>query len=670
MNEIQPMNMNGVSMKTFQDFIDFCGDECEIQHLTTTDINVKFLIPLTSQSKISYCEHLQRIGSSEVASATVFISHAWKYKFLDVFKALKRHFADSPNEIIWFDLFSNNQHVASSLPFDWWTTVFRSAIAKFSRTVMILSPWNDPVPLTRAWCLYELFCTIDTKSRFEIAMTDDDILLFNRAEVQDISKMISDIDVKRSESTNPSDKEKIFEVVEKTVGFSSINSIILKEMRTWTFSSLLSAISVEKDEITLLTYKRKISVLYFQCGNIVESDRWCTSSLQECKASASVGDYHVLTFRFILLSAQLLRAGGKVTECVELLEAQLPHVERTFSSISDIYVDFLRSLSGAYERIQTDSTKWENIQRIVMGLHQHDFTTEFQPIVDVPSLKKLYDISNFGIGLVNRDRFEEADPLYRYCLNSSREHFGYNHPFTLHSMNNLAWLCFNMKKYDECEKLYLECVTRQLERLGEDHPDTLTNFDGLAYLYFIQGRLHEAKDIWTKNVRLGSGQPRTFLYEHNLENAKILIDATDIPSSRSLTDRKAKWAKCVDRSYDVLGQNAIEYNMFRSTYEDNLPESVTHKCHNHHLHRGKDKLRFFWKCSLCFKTNERETKHYICVQCDFIVHPSCLLFPESVVIMPSYVKRMKNNWVLVFSLVVVVIAVVVVFASNLRYYNK
>jgi len=79
-----------------------------------------------------------------VGIATVFISHAWKYLFLDVMCALEYHFRDQPDIIIWFDLFSNNQHKAVDLDFDWWCNTFKSAIQQFGHTVMVLTVVERP----------------------------------------------------------------------------------------------------------------------------------------------------------------------------------------------------------------------------------------------------------------------------------------------------------------------------------------------------------------------------------------------------------------------------------------------------------------------------------------------------------------------------------------------
>ncbi len=71
------------------------------------------------------------------------------------------YFASEEDVIIWFDIFSNNQHITASLEFEWWSETFKNAIRSFGPTVMVLAPWNDPLPLLRGWCIWELYCTIE-----------------------------------------------------------------------------------------------------------------------------------------------------------------------------------------------------------------------------------------------------------------------------------------------------------------------------------------------------------------------------------------------------------------------------------------------------------------------------------------------------------------------------
>jgi hypothetical protein len=170
-----PFPKDGIRLSSINVFYNACGGRDKLIGLTTTEVNEKFLKPITQSSQLSYCELLKsQAGGNDngcIDKAVVFISHAWKYEFLHVIDALEYHLRDTPDIIIWFDLFSNNQHQAVDLDFNWWCNTFKSAIKEFGRTVMVLAPWSNPTPLTRGWCLFEIYCTIITNSKFEVAMS-------------------------------------------------------------------------------------------------------------------------------------------------------------------------------------------------------------------------------------------------------------------------------------------------------------------------------------------------------------------------------------------------------------------------------------------------------------------------------------------------------------------
>jgi hypothetical protein len=131
----------GIHLSYLPLFIQSCGGRDILKDFTTTEVCEKFLVPMTSSTKSSYCELLLSLKYPEyVNTATVFISHAWKYKFLDVIDSIIFYFeensatttssASSPSllsplspaddthdHFIWFDLFSNNQHQALNLSF-------------------------------------------------------------------------------------------------------------------------------------------------------------------------------------------------------------------------------------------------------------------------------------------------------------------------------------------------------------------------------------------------------------------------------------------------------------------------------------------------------------------------------------------------------------------------
>jgi hypothetical protein len=143
----------GVSAAFLRDFAE--EHRQAIEGLRTEQVCEKIVMTLTSKARCSYLQLLRSNPDAAVRSyvgkAIVFISHAWKYDFQDVLAVMLDHAEKNPNTFFWFDLFCNNQHEAPSYPFDWWSTTFKNNIESIGKVLLVLTPWNDPVPLKRAW---------------------------------------------------------------------------------------------------------------------------------------------------------------------------------------------------------------------------------------------------------------------------------------------------------------------------------------------------------------------------------------------------------------------------------------------------------------------------------------------------------------------------------------
>ena len=142
-----PFPKMGVTIQVFLDFIEDNGGQKRFEGLTTEDVTdgkAGFILKATQEHKCSYCELLQYQKDPNVGTATVFISHACKQNFLQVVNALQNHFKDTPDVFVWFSSFSNNQHLTPNLPFEWFTSTFKSAIQDFGHTVMVLHPITTP----------------------------------------------------------------------------------------------------------------------------------------------------------------------------------------------------------------------------------------------------------------------------------------------------------------------------------------------------------------------------------------------------------------------------------------------------------------------------------------------------------------------------------------------
>ena len=206
--------------------------------MTTTDVCEILLKPIVAAEKSSYVDYLvKHKDASAVSKAQVFISHAWKYIFTSVVDALRNHFQDKPGIFIWFDLFSNNQIEAPNLDFDWWSGTFKNAIEDFGHVVMVISPWKDPIPFRRAWCLFEMYVTKVTNSTFEVAMSEEekaDFLKTIKSDDSQYFQMLGNINVKKSECFKEEDRKAIFDLVDTLPDkANTINAEVAKLMREW-----------------------------------------------------------------------------------------------------------------------------------------------------------------------------------------------------------------------------------------------------------------------------------------------------------------------------------------------------------------------------------------------------------------------------------------------------
>ncbi len=255
-----PIEKRGVHISVTEDFVnEYAGKEFECQidyfdknkgivkkpfeEMTTTDVCEILLKPIVSAEKSSYVDYLvKHRDPSLVSKAQVFISHAWKYTFTSVVNALHNHFQDKLDIFIWFDLFSNNQIEAPNLDFGWWSGTFKNAIEDFGYVVMVISPWKDPIPFTRAWCLFEMYVAKITNSTFEVAMSGKektDFIETIKNDCEQYLQMLGNINVEKSECFKEEDQKAIFALVDKLPNKAhTINALICKLMREWCLALL------------------------------------------------------------------------------------------------------------------------------------------------------------------------------------------------------------------------------------------------------------------------------------------------------------------------------------------------------------------------------------------------------------------------------------------------
>jgi tetratricopeptide (TPR) repeat protein len=250
------------------------------ENATTSMFCEQVIMPMTEQYKCSIAEYLRAVKPLTIGKPVAFISHAWKYNFRALIDSLVGYFGK--DAFICLDIVCCNQHKVPNYPFEWWSGTFKTAISGIGKTVMVLAPWNNPIPLTRGWCIWELYCTIDSEEcAFDIAMTAESERAFvddmDQDPVQAMDKMLATIDCANSECSKKEDQDQIHKAVrENNIGFSNMNKRIFETLRDWVIRKYKEVAEKRKREFgenhdVVLTTLNNLALIYANQGDFAKA---------------------------------------------------------------------------------------------------------------------------------------------------------------------------------------------------------------------------------------------------------------------------------------------------------------------------------------------------------------------------------------------------------------
>ncbi|KAJ3015498.1 UNVERIFIED_CONTAM: Kinesin light chain 3 [Siphonaria sp. JEL0065] len=503
------ISTKGLRLSFVHDLIDACGGRSVFEGLTTTDVCQQLIKPLTNISENSFVNDLAYLRRSDVVlEANWFISHVWSYKFLDVVDTLDYFFSNNniqPSEaVIWFDLFTNSQRKSEFILVDirkndqyrlditvnnsieWWTTTFPGVIAKIKNVVMCLQPWDDVIPLTRAWCVYELYNCIATKSSLHFAMSPKETVKFlesannkdeNTSEVfleTGESNTVGGVDgflsklrklrTEHSTATNPSDRDKIFAAIRKQTSFAEIDGLLFREFNSWLLRSFY--------------HNAKRAVEY---GNLLESSSWenkiaSMMALRELVPEA-IEHSHV---EYDLKK----RAFGQ--ETYETLNALKMTAVYTFKSDPVLGVQLMKECVDKHVALfgkkdaRTIQIRAESLFFTLSGSFEEDERTVKEVLSDAiawrgdNSFIALNARINSGQLYLKHFKFDLGLQVLKDANDAATAKYGPNHHLVLAARTNLIPFLTLARNREEAEKLTLSFYQDAKDYFGRDNASTLT----------------------------------------------------------------------------------------------------------------------------------------------------------------------------------------------------
>ena len=494
------------------------ADVCNviIRPLTCPDShrnNVKVLDVLMDTYSHSYFDKANRIDSSEappfsrswsellqahpktcgwVGPATVFVSHAHSCSFRSFVDSLKQLRLDLPSHapvpFFWVDFLCTNLHVKQSIPQEWWSTTLKQAIERIGHTVMLLNPWDRPGVLTRSWCLWELYCTVDVNADFSVCLAPNERKAFETAMLKrprSVLQAFSKIEIEQAKATVAEEQKMILAEVneqfddEQGVGHfknvdggpEGLNTLVSAELRDkWVIGSAWALVAMqtgqdgELETAEALEVGRKVaSLMGIQFGKWTEAKTlWALVADGSDKLSGS-NSRNTLQARGQL--AQAMRYLNEPSESralfEDVLQRQKSHLDKNDETSLITRQNFANLLRGCLHDFAAARELEEQVVAGFTKLHgpEHDRTLTAR--------------GNYALTLDMEGRYNDAKREYEAVLRAQRHRYGSRHPHVLHTQYNLALLLHNRLGDARGGRQLLQEVLRAGETvLGAGHPQT------------------------------------------------------------------------------------------------------------------------------------------------------------------------------------------------------
>ena len=321
----QASRPQGISLAGFQALIASHGGREAFEGKSTVWVKFNLVLPSTASAHTSYIASLTAAGSPHVAPATAFISHAYDDPFLGVVDAVAAlEDREGTSSFYYFDLLVVNQHGQdATVSFEVLQREFGDSVRAIGRTLLVLR-WANPVPLSRAWCVFEMATTLEVGARLEVLMPPEDVADFLRALTADFDSLTYKtcrVDVENAGAFEQADLDNIKRVIREAGGFLKTNQLVIGAMQSWMVKeagAALEAMPVEERATSALI--SNLAILLKNQGKLGEAEPLYLEALAARRRT--LGNEHPDTLASINNLANLLKNQGKLGEAEPLyLEA-------------------------------------------------------------------------------------------------------------------------------------------------------------------------------------------------------------------------------------------------------------------------------------------------------------------------------------------------------------
>lgn len=488
----------GLTLAAFRKIIELADGRAALAAKTTAAVKAEFVLPRTRDAGCSVADWLLReaaVDAGAIGRANVFVSHAYDYAFLRVVDALRawearQRAAGAPGPFFYyFDLLVVNQHGQGAVvPFEILRDEFGGGVRGVGRTLLFLD-WQEPVALQRAWCIFEIFTSLDAGAAFEVVMTPEDETTFEAALRRDfgsLAEKVCAIDAERATAREPADLANIRALVRAHAGgFLGVNRLIISALQDWMAAAGLRALDRlaphERGTSTLLV---ALARLLHDQGRLAEAEPLAREAVSCCRER--LGEDNPRTLAAMVNLSWLLRDQRKLDEAGLLARDALAGCRVVLGEERPLTLTAMMNMA-ALLRDRRQMAEAEQLVRELLAVNRRLLGSDHsRTLVSVNSLAKL---------LQQRRKTLEAEALAREALDGCRRARSGDLLSTLGCAHTLADVLRDLGNAVEAEQLAREALEGRRRVLGNAHMHTLASAATLADVLLLRGESEQAEPL-------------------------------------------------------------------------------------------------------------------------------------------------------------------------------
>jgi len=361
------------------------------------------------------------------------------------------------------------------------------------------------VPLTRAWCLFEVCTALHFKETvpLHIEMPEDEVINFHEAIVHsfdDVTAKLCKIDARAAEATVKRDLQDIRNFIEYTIGFTALNHLIMNELGEWLgkvgakiLDHEFSNYQERKKGFERLQNLAKFERHFGHKENALRLYKKAWNGLAD-----TLGKDHRETIYAMSNFGNQLRENEMYGEAEKVLKDCL---EMAADSLGEHDAGYL-IIKNNYALLKKNIGELEKAEKLLRECQSNGLDSR---MIGAKSWDNLTRSSNLALVLSAQGKCEMAMEIFEKCLIDDKEAIGDRNPYTLTDMMNIGTVLWKLGRLEECESKMCICYNKRVEVSGVNHMDTLMTLWWWTIALVKLGKISKARSN-IEELEIGLGK--------------------------------------------------------------------------------------------------------------------------------------------------------------------